>query len=68
MAQEKLSSVMNDTKCQEIRQAMYAYHHPVRWRTKDVETGNIIFSRSPETPQILSNLLTQWAHEHCRIA
>ena len=37
-----LNSVMNDTKWNELRHAMYALGHPwPRWRTRDTENGHV---------------------------
>jgi hypothetical protein len=37
----KYQQVMNDTKWEEIRLAMYDYPNNRQWRTKDIESGYI---------------------------
>jgi hypothetical protein len=39
MAYDQYQQLMNDTKWEEIRLAMYYYPNNKLWRTKDIETG-----------------------------
>jgi hypothetical protein len=39
MAYDQYQQLMNDTKWEEIRLAMYYYPNNQLWRTKDIETG-----------------------------
>ncbi len=41
MRSSELCGLMNNTKWEEIRMAMYDYPHTVRWRTKCVDNGYI---------------------------
>lgn len=39
--QPQSNGLMNDTKWDEIRTAMYEYPASIKWRTKDIESGYI---------------------------
>ncbi|WP_339267323.1 DUF6678 family protein [Paenibacillus sp. FSL R5-0470] len=39
MDSNELNPLMNNTKWEEIRQAMLNYALPTKWRTKDIDTG-----------------------------